>query len=168
MPQRDLLQNIQITGYRPEVATQIIPILARYFLSQWGNDSEFKRRLAAEVQAYLIEMDNPVNSSICAWMDGKLAGVISIDGSCGVVQGGWIRWFIVTDEFRHAGLGGFLFEKAAEYCKKRGFTDVFVSTYKGKDPAVGLYEKNGFLLHREEDFSTSLTKITKQWFIKTL
>lgn len=168
MKSAELLQNIKFTGYRPEVATEIIPILARYFIVKWGRDDEFRQRLAQEVEAYLTELDNPLNGVICAWADSKLAGIIAVDGSLHDVQGGWIRWFIVADEYRNSGIGGALFEKAMEYCYSRCFTDVFMSTYKDKDPAMPLYEKYGFVIHKEEDFSTHFTGITKLWLKKSL
>jgi GNAT superfamily N-acetyltransferase len=158
--------QILFTGFQPEAAIQVIPILANFFLRQYAGDDEFRDRLTKEVETYLVELDNPRNGAVCAWIDKKLAGAVFIDASMMETHGAWIRWFVVDEKLRRHGLGQMLFEKALEHCRTRGFSRITIRTFKGVDPAVELYQRLGFTLFQERDFSTGKNQITEQWFEK--
>jgi GNAT superfamily N-acetyltransferase len=160
------LDDIQFTGFQPTAAIQVIPILANFFLRQYAGDQEFRDRLTREVEEYLVELDNPRNGAICAWLNGKLAGAVFIDASMMETHGAWIRWFVVDEKYRGQGLGQALLAKALEHCRERKFNRITIRTFKGIDPAVDLYIRLGFTLFQERDFSTGKTEITEQWFEK--
>jgi GNAT superfamily N-acetyltransferase len=162
----NFLGQILFTGFQPEAAIQVIPILANFFLRQYAGDEEFRDRLTKEVETYLVELDNPRNGAVCAWVDKKLAGAVFIDAAMLETHGAWIRWFVVDEKFRGQGLGQVLFEKALEHCRERAWPRITIRTFKSVDPAVELYQRMGFRLFQERDFSTGKSQITEQWFEK--
>lgn len=159
-------ERILVTGYRPELGVQLISMLAQYFLRQWGNDSDFRTRLADEIKTFLPELDNPRNCVTCAWENGKLIGAVAVDALQVRAEGARIRWFIVDEKYKGKGYGRMLFEQALECCQRRGFDRLTICTFKGRDPALAMYEENGFTLFAERDVSTQKTKIIEQWFEK--
>jgi GNAT superfamily N-acetyltransferase len=163
-----LSERIRVTGYRPEVAVQIISMMAHYFLNVWGNDIEFRKRLTNEIQEFLVELDNPRNGVVCAWDETTLIGAVAIDALKAETEGARIRWFIVDDKYKGQGYGRFLFERALDYCQQRGFDRVTLCTFKEKDAAIALYKQCGFTAFKEQDVSTSQTKITELWFEKLI
>lgn len=166
--QTALAREIRITGYRPELAVQLISWIARYFLAQWGDDAKIRARVTEEVQQFLTELDNPRNGVICAWDEENFVGAVAIDAVNVEADSARIRWFIVDDQYRGMGYGRFLFEKALEYCQTAGFDKIILQTFKGVDPAIPLYFQTGFILVKEKDVSTDSTKMVELYFEKLL
>ncbi len=157
-----------VTGYRPEVAVQIISMLAEYFTKEWGSDVEFRRHLVDEVQRFLMQLDHPLNDMVCAWDGETLVGAAAIDAVNQKGRTARIRWFIVDEQYRGQGYGRFLFERAIDLCRTRGHDHVVIATLKDHDPAVTLYKQLGFTLFDEIDLSTGSSQIVQQWYERSL
>lgn len=91
---------------------------------------------------------------------GQVVGSIAI-----VAAGpgtGQLRWFLIEPAFRGSGLGRRLMNVAMNYCRQRGFSHVFLWTFRGLDAACHLYESFGFRLTEETENITWRDKLTEQ------
>ena len=159
------LKKVLFTGYRPEAAIQVIPMLANFFLKGFARDEKFRHHIIEELRAYLVDQDNPRNGAVCAWLENKLIGAVFIDASTAETQGARIRWFVVDENYRGKGIGRQLFERAIDYCKTHELDRIILKTYKG-DPLTPFYERLGFAVFDERGFDTGRSQIVEQWFQK--
>ena len=75
------------------------------------------------------------NDLQCAWL--KLNGLQNKDVA-------WISMLVVSNEFKHQGVGKFAVEFASQYLKQRGYKQVKLHTTEDNLVAIGLYSKCGF------------------------
>lgn len=75
------------------------------------------------------------NDIPCAWL--KLNGLQNKDVA-------WISMLVVSNEFKHQGVGKFAVEFAIQYLKQRGYKQVKLHTTKDNLVAIVLYSKCGF------------------------
>ncbi|MHB1454886.1 MAG: GNAT family N-acetyltransferase [Saccharofermentanales bacterium] len=61
-----------------------------------------------------------------------------------------LRWFILHPSFRGLGLGRTLMNKAMDFCKEKGYTNLFLETTVDQKTAVEMYLKAGFRVVSEE------------------
>ena len=71
---------------------------------------------------------------------------MTIDGHHAKDEGAHLRWFIVSDVLRGRGVGNRLITTAIDFCRGKGYTQVYLWTFEGLNPARHLYEKAGFTL----------------------
>lgn len=104
--------------------------------------------------------DKYVMESLTDYLCNTSAGKIFIAEYCGVIAGfigvvekspttGQLRWFLVEPEFRGVGLGRKLVSTAMEYCKAKGYKNMYLWTFKGLNAARHLYEEFNFVLTEE-------------------
>lgn len=95
------------------------------------------------------------NSIPCAWL--KLNGLQSKDTA-------WISMLVVSEKFKHQGIGKFAVEFVIDYLAKRRYQHIKLHTTEDNLPAIRLYEKSGFrLIENKEDkltFSITLNNLT--------
>lgn len=76
----------------------------------------------------------------------------------------WISMLVVSDGFKHQGVGKFAVMFAIEYLAKRGYQHINLHTTEDNLPAIRLYEKSGFrIIENKEDkltFSITLNNLT--------
>ena len=98
----------------------------------------------------------------CGWL--KLNGLQNDDTA-------WISILVVSERFKHQGVGKFAVEFAIEYLAKRGYQHINLHTTADNLSAIRLYEKSGFrLIENKEDKLTfritlnnlTFTNITKE------
>ena len=75
------------------------------------------------------------NDIPCAWL--KLNGLRNKDVA-------WISMLVVSDEFKHQGIGQSAIEFAIGYLKQRGCKQIKLQTTDDNLPAIKLYSKCGF------------------------
>ena len=109
-------------------------------LAEWKCIFEENARDADE-ENFLICADNDV----CAWL--KLNGLLNADTA-------WISMLVVTDKYKHQGVGKFAVEFAFEYLHSKGFNQIGVQTTKDNIAAINLYEKCGFRIAERKKFRT--------------
>ena len=78
----------------------------------------------------------------------------AIVGSVGIVRidsdTAQFRWFFVEKAHQNKGIGSKLMETAFDFCRENSYTNIFLWTFKGLDPARHLYDKAGFVLAEEK------------------
>jgi ribosomal protein S18 acetylase RimI-like enzyme len=85
--------------------------------------------------------------------EGKIVGVVYIDGECIGEQGvARLRCFIVDESVRGMGVGRKLLDSAMEFVRHVGFREVRLSTMRSLAAARRLYESYGFVAAGEEWF----------------
>lgn len=76
--------------------------------------------------------DNP-----CAWL--KLNGLANKDAA-------WISMLVVSEKYKHQGVGEFAVNFSVQYLKRRGFNEIKLHTTADNSVAIKLYEKCGFVV----------------------
>lgn len=110
----------------------------------------------ADEENFLICTDNDV----CAWL--KLNGLLNADIA-------WISMLVVSDKYKHQGVGKFAVEYAFEYLHSKGFNQIGVQTTKDNLAAIDLYKKYGFNIAELKKLKTEYgTKIKAYVMMKTL
>lgn len=77
-----------------------------------------------------------------AEVNGKMIGAIAIVGHS--AKKAQLRWFILHPEFRGMGFGNRLLNEAMQYCKEKGYQNVFLETTEDQKTAIRMYMKAGF------------------------
>lgn len=100
------------------------------------------------------------NDIPCAWL--KLNGLLNADTA-------WISMLVVSDKYKHQGVGKFAVEYAFEYLYSKGFNQIGVQTTKDNVAAINLYKKCGFNIVELKKFKTEDgTKVQAYVMMKTL
>jgi GNAT superfamily N-acetyltransferase len=98
----------------------------------------------------------------------EIAATITIDGSADDHGTAHLRWFIAAASVRGSGLGRHLLGEALDFCIQRAFTQVYLTTFRGLDPARHLYEEFGFELVDSRHGTSWGNPVWEQRFEKTL
>ena len=77
-----------------------------------------------------------------AEVDGEMIGAIAIVGHS--AEKAQLRWFILDPEFRGIGLGNKLLNEAMQYCREKGYKNLFLVTTEDQKTAIKMYLKAGF------------------------
>ena len=110
----------------------------------------------ADEENFLICTDN----DICAWL--KLNGLRNEDTA-------WISMLVVTDKYKHQGVGKFAVKYAFEYLHSKGFNQIGVQTTEDNNAAKRLYMKSGFSIVELKEFRTEDGTNTNSYvMLKTL
>ena len=123
----------------------LLPALAAAMLAMPGVAAA-KAKVATELSQFLCRLDPERDGFWSAIRDGRVEGSIAIDGVKAETEGAHLRWFILSDALRAQGVGNHLLRDALAFCRKKGYSRVFLWTFKGLEPARHLYEKFGFEL----------------------
>lgn len=70
----------------------------------------------------------------------------------------------MSDALRGRGVGNQLIDMAIECCRTNGYTEVYLWTFEGLDPAKHLYEKAGFKLVEQRRGNQWGTDLNEQRF----
>lgn len=77
-----------------------------------------------------------------AEVNGEMIGAIAIVAHSAVKA--QLRWFILHPRYRGIGLGNTLLGEAVQFCKEKGYKNVFLSTTEDQKTAIRMYMKAGF------------------------
>lgn len=139
-----------VQGYRPGLLGRTVQMHATYYSRAVGFGSAFEARVAADMATFLLRLDNPCNAIWSAVLEGQVVGTIAIDGEDLGGGAAHLRWFIVDDGLRGAGIGRALMAAAMGFVDASGFTETRLWTFRGLDAARRLYERAGFALVEEK------------------
>ena len=89
------------------------------------------------------------NDFQCAWL--KLNGLQNKDVA-------WISMLVVSNEFKHQGVGKFAVEFAIQYLKQRGYKQVKLHTTEDNLVAIGLYSKCEFSIVGKSEAEITMCK----------
>ena len=91
------------------------------------------------------------NDIPCAWL--KLNGLQNNDIA-------WISMLVVSDKFKHQGVGQYAIEFAISYLKQRGYKQIKLQTTEDNLPAMKLYTKCGFaVINKSSEKITMFKKV---------
>jgi DNA-binding MarR family transcriptional regulator/GNAT superfamily N-acetyltransferase len=163
-----------VTGYRPGVIGRAVEMHARFYAGSAGFGSFFEAKVAAGLAEFASRLDNPKNGLWTAIQSDRVVGVIAIDGEDLQPAGSndvtappaHLRWFIVEDGLRGAGLGRRLLTQAIAFCDRHRFATTQLWTFQGLDAARRLYETAGFILAEQWPGSQWGKTIIEQRFVR--
>jgi len=154
---------MQICGYFPGAIGRIVELHGRYYAREWRFGRYFEAKVANELGELLARFDPARDGFWIAAEGEEIAGGIAIDGSAepGAAR---LRFFVVDEVHRGAGLGERLMRAALDFCRHTGQLHVFLTTFAGLDAARKLYERHGFVLTEERPHRTWGVDMTEQRF----
>lgn len=156
------------SGYRPGVIGRCAEMHGLYYARTVGFGYFFEGKVATGIAEFSDRLDRPVNQ-IWVAMDGeKMVGTVAIDGEDLGNNVAHLRWFIMEDGYRGAGIGRRLLEEAISFSTMQGFSEVQLWTFKGLDAARCLYERQGFVLFEEYSGDQWGTEVLEQRFMLKL
>jgi GNAT superfamily N-acetyltransferase len=137
--------GIELSGYWPGGLGKVVELHGRYYGAEWGFDLAFEADIATEIAAFLTRFDSTKDGFWIAWLDGAMAGSITIDHHGGEVGSAHLRWFILEPEIAGRGIGTRLMNAAMTFCRNTGYRRVWLTTFAGLDAARKLYDRHGFI-----------------------
>jgi DNA-binding MarR family transcriptional regulator/GNAT superfamily N-acetyltransferase len=138
-----------VAGYQPGAIGRITQMHANYYARHHGFGQVFESKVAAGLADFLGRLDHPDNQLWLAIDHGRIVGSVAIDGEDLGAPNAHLRWFILDEELRGAGVGRRLLSNALAFCDERGFETTQLWTFKGLDAARSLYERFGFILSKQ-------------------
>jgi GNAT superfamily N-acetyltransferase len=145
------VEKVKLSGYIPGAIGKITELHGVYYSRHWGFDLFFEAKVATELSEFLNRFNPAYDGFWVATLGGEIIGSIAIDGMKAREHGAHLRWFIVAQKYQERGIGNILLEEAMGFCRRAGFTRVYLWTFAGLDPARHLYEKHGFWLVEERE-----------------
>ncbi len=143
--------KIDFHGYFPGVVGKITEVHAVYYHEHWGFDATFETQVGGELSEFIREFQKDRDGLWVATRGGGFAGSVAIDGRKATDEGARLRWFIVVPELQGSGIGNALMARAVTFSQDRGYTRVYLWTFKGLESARILYERYKFCLCEERD-----------------
>lgn len=89
------------------------------------------------------------NDIPCAWL--KLNGLQNKDTA-------WISMLVVSDKFKHQGIGKFAVDFSVDYLTRRGFKQIKLHTTIDNVAAIKLYKKCGFMITETKSNKLTMCK----------
>jgi DNA-binding MarR family transcriptional regulator/GNAT superfamily N-acetyltransferase len=124
-------------GYQPGCIGDIASLHARYYAEAAGFGVFFEHKVGSELGAFAQLLPTAGKQLWTHVEQGRILASIVIDGdpANGVAH---LRWFIVDDSLRGAGVGRRLLEQAMAFVDAHGF-ECYLWTFQGLDAARHLY-----------------------------
>lgn len=151
-----------VEGYQPGAIGRIAEMHACYYARANGFGAYFERQVAEGVAEFSTRLDEPRNGLWLAVHRGRIVASVAIDGAAG--NHAHLRWFIVDDGLRGAGVGRCLLAQALAFCDAQGFETTYLWTFQGLDAARALYERAGFVLVEQAPGKRWGTEVVEQRF----
>ena len=155
-----------VEGYHPGAIGQAVAMHARYYARAVGFGRYFEQKVAGELAEFAGRLDRPANGLWLALQGDAIVGTVVIDGEDLGPGTAHLRWFIVEDGRRGAGIGRALLTAAVAFCDRQGFAEIHLWTFKGLDAARRLYEAHGFALAAEAVGRQWGTEVVEQKFVR--
>ena len=121
---------------------------AKIYYAECGYDLEFEGYVCKTFYEFTKRYSEERDRFFIAEQDGSIIGNIAILGHS--EEEAQLRWFLIQPESRGIGLGHKLFEKAMEFCRKKGYKKVWLLTTDDQEKATAMYAREGFQLISEE------------------
>lgn len=140
-------------GYRPGLIGETVAMHARYYAREVGFGAAFEAKVAGGLADFVGRLGRPRNEVWSALDNGRIVGTIAIDGDDLGGGAAHLRWFIVDDALRGAGVGRRLIDEALAFADRNGFDITRLWTLTCLEAAARLYEAKGFVV--AEDYMGS-------------
>lgn len=153
-----------VEGYQPGCIGDIASLHARFYSEHWGFGVFFEKKVATELSAFASALPAEGKALWRHVENGRTLASLAIDGDLdtGVAH---LRWFIVDDSLRGAGVGRRLMAQAMAFVDAR-FRETYLWTFKGLDAARHLYESFGFALTDESEGEQWGSRVVEQRFCR--
>ena len=137
-----------VEGYQPGCIGDIAALHARFYAQHWGFGAFFEQKVATELAAFAGALPAAGKALWLYVENGRALASPAIDGDLdtGVAH---LRWFIVDDALRGAGIGRQLPAHAMRFVD--ALPRDLPLDLQGTRPARHLYEAFGFALHSEAE-----------------
>lgn len=156
-----------VEGYAPGSIGDIASLHARFYAEHWGFGAFFEKKVATELAAFAATLPAPDKAWWRYAENGRSLASLVIDGDR-ATSVAHLRWFIVDDALRGAGVGRQLMAHAMRFVDAQGFGETYLWTFKGLDSARHLYESFGFTLTSEAEGAQWGTNVIEQRFSRLL
>lgn len=155
-----------VAGWRPGVIGEVAAAHGRYYARDWGFGAFFEAKVASEISAFVGRYHAEQDLLMTAWRAETFLGSIVIDGSDPNLDAkqAHLRWFIMTDAARGAGVGRRLLANAFDFLRGGAFASCYLTTFAGLDAARRLYENHGFRLTDEGAAESWGVEVVEQRF----
>jgi DNA-binding MarR family transcriptional regulator/ribosomal protein S18 acetylase RimI-like enzyme len=161
------LPGISITrGYQTGLVGRCVEMHARYYAEAAGFGPAFETQVASGMAEFVNRIDRAENGIWAANRAGEIVGTIVIDGGDLRRHAAHLRWFIVDETARAAGIGRRLLTEAVSFCDQQGFPEIELWTFAGLDAAKHLYESFGFTIAEERRGTQWGTEVMEQRYVR--
>jgi GNAT superfamily N-acetyltransferase len=136
------------TGLKPGDLGYITYLHGKIYAEEYGFDTIFEPYVARPLSEFSLAEDKSRQRIWIIEFEDKIVGSIAIvDAGNNEAQ---LRWLLLTAETRGKGLGKRLITEALDFCREKGFKNVFLWTIDALPAARVLYLRNGFKLTEED------------------
>ena len=132
------------TGYESGLIARITQMHALFYTRESGFGQRFESVVARGLADFCERLQHPGNAIWSAHQGDRCVGSVAIDGQDLAPGIAHLRWFIVDDGLRGAGVGRRLLEAALAFADAQGFEETQLWTFSGLTAARRLYETHGF------------------------
>lgn len=167
VPQSSPAISIQ-SGYQPGIIGRCAEMHGCYYARTNSFGHFFEGKVATGIAEFSGRLERPVNQIWAAVDAEKIVGTVAIDGEDLGNNVAHLRWFIMEDGYRGAGIGRQLLNKAISFCIEQRFSEIQLWTFKGLDAARRLYEAHGFVLVEEEPGGQWGKEVLEQRFVRKI
>jgi len=155
-----------VEGYAPGLIGRAVAMHAAYYSRAAGFGAPFEATVAGGMAVFVPRLGRDGNAIWSARSGGAIVGTIAIDGEDLEPGVAHLRWFIVADGLRGAGIGRALMDAAMEFVDGHGFAETRLWTFSGLDAARVLYERAGFRLVEEKPGRQWGERVREQQFVR--
>jgi GNAT superfamily N-acetyltransferase len=140
------------TGPLPGLLGDIAALHGRYYAREWGFPTFFEAKVAREMGEFLLRYDPARDLVLSVCGADRVMGSITLDGSNPQAAPGQahLRWFILDGSLAGQGLGKRLVGDVIAFARQAGMASIYLTTFRGLEPAGTLYARNGFPVVAEE------------------
>lgn len=139
----DIKENISFRcELRPGDAGQLIHLHGLIYAEECGYNHVFEGYVCKTFFDFFEDYSPEKDSFWFAEANGKMIGAIAIVGHS--AEKAQLRWFILHPEFRGLGCGSKLLNEAIQYCREKGYSNIFLETTEEQKTAINMYLKAGF------------------------
>lgn len=139
---------MEIVGYIPGSIGRVVEMHGTYYARNWRFGSFFEAQVAHELGELMERFDPQRDGFWAAKAGDEIVGAVAIDGSRAPAAAR-LRFFVVEDGHRGAGIGERLMRAALEFCRSTGYRSIYLTTFAGLHAARKLYERHGFVITKE-------------------
>jgi len=155
-----------LAGYRPGLVARVTEMHALYYAREAGFGRRFETIIAGGLAAFCDRLDTPGNAIWAALQGERIIGSLAIDGADPGAEIAHLRWFIVADEMRGAGLGRQLLDTALAFSDAQHVAETHLWTFDGLHAARHLFETFGFVFAEESLGTRWGTELLEQRFVR--
>ncbi|MEM8555698.1 MAG: bifunctional helix-turn-helix transcriptional regulator/GNAT family N-acetyltransferase [Pseudomonadota bacterium] len=155
-----------VRGYVPGLIGRVAEISARHVLRRYPLGQEFECKVAREMSEFVPRASKSENGLWHVRSSDRIIGSITIDGENLGHGLAHLRWFMVAEDARGAGVGAALLDAALTHCDSYGFGETHLWTLRGLDAARCLYDRTGFELAEEYEGAQWGSPVIEQRFVR--